>query len=181
MNQSGRVALGGMITALCLVLMFLTGVIPVATYALPAISGVLLIVIVIEIGAKWSWMVYAAVSVLSLLFAADKQAAVLFVLFFGYYPILKAYIEKKLPHKRILEWILKFLVFNAAMIVAFFIVIKVLSVPEDSFTIFGIYLPWVFLLLGNFVFLIYDYALSGLIMMYIQKLHASVKRMLRLK
>ena len=52
MNHSGKVALGGMVTALCVVLMFLTGVIPIATYALPAVSGVLLVVIVIEMGAK---------------------------------------------------------------------------------------------------------------------------------
>lgn len=179
MNHSGKVALGGMVTALCVVLMFLTGVIPIATYALPAVSGVLLVVIVIEMGAKWSWMVYAAVSVLSLLFAPDKEAAVLFVLFFGYYPILKSHIEKR-QGKKLLAWVLKFLVFNAAMIASFFIAVKLLSIPEDSFTLFGVYLPWVFLLLGNIVFLIYDYALSGLILMYIQKLHSSVKKMLRL-
>ena len=82
MSKSGKIALGGLLTALGVVLMFLTGLIPIGTYALPAIAGVLLIVAVIEIGAKWAWMIYAAVAVLSLLFAADKEAALLFVLFF---------------------------------------------------------------------------------------------------
>ena len=80
MSKSGKIALGGLLTALGVVLMFLTGLIPIGTYALPAIAGVLLIVAVIEIGAKWAWMIYAAVAVLSLLFAADKEAALLFVL-----------------------------------------------------------------------------------------------------
>ena len=39
-------------------------------------------------------MIYAAVAVLSLLFAADKEAALLFVLFFGYYPVLKSFLER---------------------------------------------------------------------------------------
>ena len=53
LSKSGKIALGGLLTALGVVLMFLTGLIPIGTYALPAIAGVLLIVAVIEIGAKW--------------------------------------------------------------------------------------------------------------------------------
>ena len=47
MSKSGKIALGGLLTALGVVLMFLTGLIPIGTYALPAIAGVLLIVAVI--------------------------------------------------------------------------------------------------------------------------------------
>ena len=43
---------GSLLTALGVVLMFLTGLIPIGTYALPAIAGVLLIVAVIEIGGE---------------------------------------------------------------------------------------------------------------------------------
>ena len=94
MNKSIRVAFCGIITALCTVLMFLTGLISIGTYALPAFAGILLIVVVIEMGTGWAWPVYIAVSVLSVLLSGDKEAALLFVLFFGYYPILKAVFEK---------------------------------------------------------------------------------------
>ncbi len=63
--------------------MFLTGLISIGTYALPAFSGILLIVVVIELGAGWAWPVYIASSILSLLIAGDKEAAMLFVVFFG--------------------------------------------------------------------------------------------------
>ena len=152
MSKSGKIALGGLLTALGVVLMFLTGLIPIGTYALPAIAGVLLIVAVIEIGAKWAWMIYAAVAVLSLLFAADKEAALLFVLFFGYYPVLKSFLER--ISNKVLSWISKFAVFNVAVVACFFLAVNFLQLPEDSFTVFGIYLPWVFLILGNAVFLI---------------------------
>lgn len=179
MNKSFRVAFCGILTALCTMLLFLTGLISIGTYALPAFSGMLLIVVVIELGASWAWPVYIAVSVLSILLAGDKEAALLFVLFFGYYPILKAAIEKRL--KRFLAYILKFAVFNVSMIVGFFISIKFLGVPEDSFTFHGIYLPWAFLVLGNFTFVLYDYAISGLIVTYYQRFHKIVGRWLKLR
>ena len=179
MNQSGKVALGGIITALSTVAMFLTGLLaPVGTYALPAIAGVILIVIVIEIGARWAWMVYGAVSILSLLLAADKEAVLLFILFFGYYPILKANIERL--RTKAIQWVIKMGVFNVAVILSFWIAMTVLQVPQDAFTIFGVYLPWVFLLAGNVVFVIYDYALTGVISMYVYQFHKVVKKMLHL-
>ena len=177
MSKSGKIALGGLLTALGVVLMFLTGLIPIGTYALPAIAGVLLIVAVIEIGAKWAWMIYAAVAVLSLLFAADKEAALLFVLFFGYYPVLKSFLER--ISSKVLSWISKFAVFNVAVVACFFLAVSFLQLPEDSFTVFGIYLPWVFLILGNAVFLIYDIALSGLVATYVEKLHHRVTKTLK--
>ena len=177
MSKSGKIALGGLLTALGVVLMFLTGLIPIGTYALPAIAGVLLIVAVIEIGAKWAWMIYAAVAVLSLLFAADKEAALLFVLFFGYYPVLKSFLER--ISNKVLSWISKFAVFNVAVVACFFLAVNFLQLPEDSFTVFGIYLPWVFLILGNAVFLIYDIALSGLVATYFEKLHHRVTKTLK--
>ena len=177
MSKSGKIALGGLLTALGVVLMFLTGLIPIGTYALPAIAGVLLIVAVIEIGAKWAWMIYAAVAVLSLLFAADKEAALLFVLFFGYYPVLKSFLER--ISNKVLSWISKFAVFNVAVVACFFLAVNFLQLPEDSFTVVGFYLPWVFLILGNAVFLIYDIALSGLVATYVEKLHHRVTKTLK--
>ena len=62
---SYRVALGGIITALCLFLMFLTGVMPLLYLALPMVAGALLLIIVEEIGSGWAVLTYAAVSLLS--------------------------------------------------------------------------------------------------------------------
>ena len=179
MNHSGKVALGGIITAICTTLMFLTGLIPIGTYALPAIAGVTLMVIVIELNPRWAWMVYIAVSVLSALLAADKEAVVLFIIFFGYYHILKYHIEH--IRRKTIQMLLKLFSFNIAMIIGFFIAIKFLGIPEDSFVIFGISIPWVFLLFGNVVFLMYDYSLTGLVSLYMTQIHFSIKKLLHLK
>jgi MFS family permease len=156
--------------------MLLTGLIAIGTYALPAIAGLLLIVVVVEMGSGWAWPVYIAVSILSVLLAGDKEAVMMYILFFGYYPVLKANIEK--TRMKYLTWILKFAVFNVSMIACYYISITILGVPEESFTIRGLYLPWVFLAVGNMTFLIYDFAISSLVLAYYQRFHKLVNGML---
>ena len=85
-RNSSKTALGGIVAALSVTMMFLTAVIPTLTYALPAAAGVLLIIVVIDVDKKWAFGVYAAVSLLSLLVLPDKEAAVMYVFFFGHYP-----------------------------------------------------------------------------------------------
>ncbi len=178
-NNTMKLALSGMLTALGTALMFMTNLVPVAAYTLPAVAGALLVVAVVEMGEGWAWSAFIASSLLSILVVADKEAVAMFVLFFGYYPILKARFEQ--IQKRALCWLAKFALFNAAIILEFFLSIRLLGVPEESFTIFGIYLPWVFLLLGNVSFLFYDYCLSCMVVIYFQRMHKSVQRWLRLK
>lgn len=179
MNRTVCVAFCGIITALSTVLMLFTGLIPIGTYALPAMAGVLLIVVVVELGTAWAWPVYAASSVLSYLVAGDREAAMLFILFFGYYPVLKAMIEKR--RKGFLSYVLKFLVFNAAMVAGYFISITLLAVPPESFTLFGRNLAVVLLLAGNLVFFLYDAAISSLVVAYYRRFHPMVSRMFRRK
>ena len=48
MKKTNQIALGGMMGALSVVCMLLTGLIPMADFALPAIAGVFLIPVVID-------------------------------------------------------------------------------------------------------------------------------------
>ncbi len=43
----------------------------------------------------------------------------------------------------------------------------------------GVYLPWVLLILGNVVFIVYDIALTRVTAMYRVRLHPFVKRLLK--
>ncbi len=168
-----RIAICGVVSALGLVLMMITSLIPVGTYALPCMAGLFIIAVVIEYGYKWALGVYVVVSVLSLFLSADKEAAVFFIMIFGYYPILKSVIESKLKNK-LIQFLLKLVVFNAAAVIAFFITTALLSVPAEEYTIMGMYLPLVFLLMGNVMFIIYDYAVTLLAFQYINRLRGKL-------
>lgn len=173
-DRSARLALNGMVVAVSTVLMFLTGLVPAGSYAIPALAGVPMMFVVIESGTGWAWAVYSAVTLLSFLVAADKEAALLFFMLFGCYPILKAVCEKKF--RRRYAVVLKLLFFNAAACAEYFIAIWLLGVPRDSFTVFGVSVPWLFLILGNFAFLLYDYALSLLAVQYCSKLRLFIRK-----
>lgn len=157
--------MGGIASALCLLLMLLT-IIPIATYTMPALAGMVLIVVVIENGYSTAWMVYAAVGFLSLFICPDKEAAMLFVGFFGFYPILKGKLEK--IHPRVLEYVVKFLIFNAAMILNYVIIIFLFGIQDvlEEVGPMGQYSVLLLLGLGNIVFFVYDLALSRIIMAY---------------
>lgn len=173
MQKSTAVALCGVIAALCIVLMLLSGLIQIASIAIPALCGILLIVIVLELSAKWALCVYAAVSVISLLLVADKEAAVMFAAFFGYYPILKAKLDPIRP--KAVSFLIKLLIFNTAMILEYFAAIRLLGVPAEEYELFGVSLPLVLLVLANAVFVIYDYALFGLVVIYCSRVRPKLK------
>ena len=93
-TPASNMALGGVLAAVCVVMMGLGGMIPIATYVCP-VAVMLVEQIVLKIcGRKIAWAWYGAVAILSLLICPDKEAAFVF-LFLGFYPILKIRFDKK--------------------------------------------------------------------------------------
>ncbi|MBQ4568855.1 MAG: hypothetical protein IJA62_02155 [Ruminococcus sp.] len=172
-KKTYSLAFSSVIAALSLVFLLVTAVIPVGTYALPCIAGAILAAVVLESGYFAAFTVYVVVSLLSALLAADKEAVLYYIAFLGFYPILKGLLER--IKSRLIQYIAKFSVFNACMVAAFFVSISLLSVPKESFELFGIYLPWAFLLAGNVIFIIYDICLTRLISQYIHKWREKLK------
>ena len=167
LNKSSKTALGGIVAAVSTVLMFLTSVIPTLTYAIPAAAGLLLLIMVIEIDKKWATVVYIAVSILSILLVADKEAAVMYTAFFGYYPIIKQPLEKTL--KPIICWIVKLVIFNFAVISSYLLLIYVFNLSMDDFGDFTKVTLTLVYLAFNVVFVIYDMALSKMTDAYLSR------------
>lgn len=164
-----RIAFCAAIASLETVLMMVTGLIRVGTYAIPCFAGMLTIAIVIEYRCKWAFAVYAVTAILGFFLSGDKEAVVMFIAFFGYYPILKNILESRIRNK-ILLYLIKFAVFNAAAVGSFFVMMFVFSMPADEFTLFGVYIPYVFLIIGNVFFLLYDLAINVYVKFYVQRL-----------
>ncbi len=174
MKTSVKVSMGGLVAALSLVLMLLTSIIPFGTYAFPTFAGILLILLVFNLGYGYAFAVYFITVVLSFLLVTDKEAALYYSAFLGYYPIVKGLIER--INSKVIQYIIKLLLFNVCIIGAFYIGIFLLSVPKESFTLFGVYLPWVFLILGNIFFVIYDLCVTRLVTLYLIKWHNKLNK-----
>lgn len=166
MKSTFKIALGGVMAAFCVVLMFLTAIVPIGSFALPCIAGIILLVVSYEVGLRWAVLIYAAVALLSVLFVADKEAALLFTAFLGYYPMFKEFIDKKLRN-RLLLYTIKILLFTFCAVTGFIVGIYVLGIPKEEFQLNGVYLPWVFLLIGEAAFLIYEICLSRIRIIYL--------------
>ena len=153
---SYRVALGGIVSALCLVVMFLAGVMPALYLLLPMIAGILLMIIAVEVNKGWAFLTYLSVSLLSLFITFDKEAALIFILFFGHYPILRLFIQKIRPG--ILRRTVKFILFNVCVLAYFYTTVFIFGVDGmlEEFDELGKYGGYIMLGLANFVFLLYD-------------------------
>ena len=177
-GKSARLALLGISSALAVVILLFT-LIPTANIALAALAALTAIPLVIELGKKAAMLHYVAVAILSLLVVPDPEGKGLYIAFFGYYTVLKAVIEER-RWPRWAEWGVKLAVFNAATVTAYWVMLTFVGLPPDSFTIAGVSLPWVFLLAGNGVFLLYDRAMTGLIRQYLHRWRQPLRRLFRL-
>ncbi len=174
---SFKVALGGVTAALSILFMLLAGVTSTLVYAIPMFVGALLIVLVIETGKGFATAVYLAVSVVSLLVLGNKEAAVMYVAFFGYYPIVKSILENKI--KPVLCWIIKYLIFNTAMVVAYLCVTKIFMISFEDMEAFGKWALPLLLLAGNVVFAMYDVLLTRLVTIYFYRWQKYLKRVFK--
>ena len=151
-RTSDRVALGGIVAALCIVIMFLTGVVPALYIVSPMAAGLLMVILAEEVSVGWAWLTYLAVSLLALIVTFDKDAALMFILFFGYYPILRLYIERL--RKKPLKWICKLALLNLFLVLDYWLTVYVLGLPTFENDV-----RWLLIGLAaafNFVFLFDD-------------------------
>lgn len=175
--QSRRIALGGVFTALALVVMLLGGIFPFSTFSAPAIAGILIVPVAIEFGMKTGYLLYAAVGLLSFFLVPDKEMALIFLFFFGFYPLLKAQLERIRPKG--LQWAAKLLVFNGCVLCMYGLILFVFSmgVVVEEFEEMGKAFAALLLFLGNLVFVIYDIALVRIVGLYCAKMRPRLMRL----
>ena len=132
--------------------MLLTNIMPSMMYVIPIVTGAIVFSVNEIIGKKWALGVFFVTSFISFILLTDKETALNYTLFFGYYPLLKPIFEK-LP--KVLSWVVKIVAFNVAIMAIGLIVTFIFKLPfldEDlgKFTI-----P-LFAVMFNLVFVMYD-------------------------
>lgn len=174
-SVSYKVALGGIVSSLCVLSMFLAGVIPIFYLVLPMIAGALMMIIVMEVDWRWAFVTYIAVSVLSVFVTFDKQAALIFIILFGHYPITKYLIDGHMP--KWLGLILKFIIFNLCIVAYFYISVYLLGAKElvKSIHRFGKYSLEIVLGVLDLFFFTYDPSLDAFTEYFREKIEPALK------
>lgn len=163
-----RLAVSAVLAALGVVLLLLGSFVQVLDLSMAAIASLLAVFAVIEIGGKYPMLIYAVTSVLSLLLLPVKTAALIYFVFAGYYPILKAVLEGRLPKPA--AWLLKIVIFCVAVAVGLLAAEKLFLMDLS-----WIFANWWFLICLLPVFVLYDIALTRLISAYLGKWRARLR------
>ncbi|MEG2988357.1 MAG: hypothetical protein RR807_03030 [Oscillospiraceae bacterium] len=169
-REAAKIALPALLTAIGLVLLYISCILPSGRWAVVAIAGLCPAVAIVSTGVVGGSLTYAATAILGFLLAPDKGIILLYVLFFGLYPIIKFLIEKlkKLP----VEILCKLVFFNI-ILTLFLMAFSAFFLPAMPEMIRGnrvlIYI------VINVVFLIYDFGFTKLMWFYTQRIAKAVR------
>ncbi len=168
-KKASRVALGGVLAALSLLLLYLATLMPSGRIGMVAVAGLVPAVGVVSGGLATGFLSYGTTGILGFLLLPDKGCALLYVIFFGLYPMVKSLIEGL--RKLAAEYVIKLVFFNAiltALLFGFseFLLPMLPKLLHQALPVF---------LVGNVVFLIYDYGFSKIITFYASRIRG-VKR-----
>lgn len=176
MSPASKAAMCGMCTALSVLLLFLGGVLTIFAYICPMITGVIMIALVSTFGFSSAWITYFATSVLSFFLVPDKECMLMYVLFFGYYTIIRLFIEKiKLTP---IKWIINLVIFNVALAAVNLLLFYAFGIPfdaaEDGKALFIIF--WIAM---NILFLLYEKLLKLLTALYKKKIEKRIRKIMK--
>ena len=166
---AGRVALVGVLAGMSLVFLYLSSLSPTAQLGIVAIAGLFPAGAVVSAGLGAGFFCYGAAGLLGLLLLPDKANALLYLIFFGLWPMVKSLLERL--RSRAAEWIAKLAVFNTVLTLCY-VVLGELFLP---FLPEALTAAWMVYAAGNAAFVVYDIGFSKLIAFYV----ARVDRVLR--
>ena len=164
------------ISAAAATVIMITAYFPYLTYAIPCIASLVIMAVVIELGNKYAFATYLA-SLLPVFLFCETEAKLLYICLVGFYPILKAVFEK--VKIRALEYILKFILVNAAVFAIYLLSTFVFGIPIDDMGELGKYGSVILLAAANITFFLYDMCIGKMALFYIIRIHPSVKKMLK--
>ena len=154
--------------ALAVVFLWLSGILPLATYGWPILASFTLVIEREECKRGYAWCCFAASALLGLLLCADKEAALVF-LFLGYYPLLKPHfdaIKGKLP--RYFAKLTLCAMTMGAMSALILLVFQLDAVVQEFYAT-APWLLWATVTLGLLLFFVYDLALTRLTAVYLAR------------
>ena len=154
-------ALSGLLSALCFVLMYICAATEIFDLCAVIVSSAIIVVSMIEAKGFWPWLIWLVTGTLCLLLIPRIDIALEFVLFGGVYPMIKAFIEK-LP--KVPAWALKLVFFNTVF-TGWYYLSKLLFACDPGFD-FGV----VAYLAANVFFVLSDVFLSVAAVTYVNKL-----------
>jgi len=168
-SRTRKLTLSALFVAMTLVMLYFASIWPTGQLGLAAVASLFVAAAVIELGIGSAVSVFIVSSLLGMLILPNRTAPLLFILFFGFYPIVKSLIER--IRGNALKWLFKLVVFNASLLVMWFFMREMLlgfaGDVQGAFFIF---------LVGSVIFIIFDFGYTKLIWFYIDRVSKFIRR-----
>lgn len=161
--MSRKVACGGLLLSINIILLLLINVIPINTLFLMGLASLPISIVIMEWGPKSGIAFYIASVVLGFIVMANKAHWIIYILTFGLYGIVKYMIEK--DRSIYIEYLLKIVFVNIIIAVIYFLLKPFVYIQINVITI----------LLFEVVFIVYDHVYTLFIEYYNQKLIKFIK------
>ena len=174
MSSTKKLALSAVLVALGTVFMVLGAVIEVMDLTVCAVASLIVVFVYIEIGHPYTWLVWLATSLATALMFPGSLIWIEYLLVFGVYPLIKAYIER-LP--RVLWWPIKLIFINAIIWALFFIAELFFGVPFIEGDTLPLKIATYALM--NIAFVAYDMFITIMVRLYFEKVRHRIKRFLK--
>ena len=123
--KSRDIAIGGILVALTIIVLYATSILPISTLAILTIASAIIPICIIRSNVQTSIFVYISSSLIAF-FLVPINISLLYFIFFGVYGIVKYFIERIRKEK--LEIILKLVFFNIVFVIGFIIMQNILGV-----------------------------------------------------
>ena len=164
-KSTKRLTVSAMISALSVAILYLGSFVEILDLSAAVAASLFSAVMVIEYGKGTPWSVLGVTSLISVIILSVKLPGLMYALFFGYYPIVKEYIEK--IRSKALSWLLKLIIFACAT--ALLLLLSKLFVAEVDIPA-GPVMTGMFIALSAIMLILYDIALTRVITYYIFRL-----------
>ncbi|MGI6715650.1 MAG: hypothetical protein ACOX3X_00425 [Eubacteriales bacterium] len=158
-KSSKTVALSGVLSATALIIMSFGNLITALSMSAAFAAGFAVVVAMIELDLAAAFGVYTVSGVLAFVLLPDKNIAITFIFYGGLYPILKHFCEK--IKSKPLSWFFKWVSANIMLSIIIWLGRYFVVAGDDPL---GFEL-WIYLL-GNFIFVAFDLALTMIISKY---------------
>ncbi|MBE6655871.1 MAG: hypothetical protein E7609_03235 [Ruminococcaceae bacterium] len=172
MKSTKKLTVTALLSALGTVLLTLGSLLEVLDLSMAAIVSCFVVFLRIELGGAYPYLFWATTALCSLVIMPSSSAGLLFALL-GLYPLTKAILERRPP---IVEWTCKLLLAGGILTVFVLVAKFVLLLPDAILT--GWLLP-IFLTVALTAFVLYDIALSRLILFYGLRIRPRIARFLK--
>ncbi|MCL2365676.1 MAG: hypothetical protein FWC75_01345 [Oscillospiraceae bacterium] len=162
-KKTKKITLSALFVALTVVSLYFASILPTGQAGLVAAASLFVAAAVIESGIGSGLSVFVVSALIGMLILPNRAAPLLFIAFFGYYPIVKSLVERM--SGTAFQWILKLAVFNAALTGIWLLMRELVTgIVGDMIPVLLIYVG------GNVIFVLFDYGFSKLIWFYINRI-----------